>query len=351
MYSSERDFVESYRQRLLLNAIPTYKYITHLNPRYSSSDEHLTPLIRNQTPYLYAKANLFIDTKGVEMRPFNLSLLAKTRQQDTNLVVQMMRVNNMLLSNNNLRNCSVPFHTTTGRTTSIGPSLSSFKKNLWSEVIDPAPGYQYVLLDYMNQEPIISACLASAHEIQAIYRQADLYESMRKHCDLAGLNRGRIKGMLLPHLYGQRSDSYAKEHGIPLAEAQRYWLALAEIFHSVDQELNRRSQLAFKNGFVTCLDWAARVTPLSAPLSVRNWPVQATGADIMRRAVIGLVDAGLDLRLSIHDAFLIRVPVAEHEQQIAKAISVLKQASAMVLDGFELNVKVDGVFDGQAGVM
>lgn len=35
---------------------------------------------------------------------------------------------------------------------------------------------------------------------------------------------------------------------------------------------------------------------------------------------------------------------------MANAIVVLKQASTLVLDGFELNVKVDGVFDGQAGV-
>lgn len=48
---------------------------------------------------------------------------------------------------------------------------------------------------------------------------------------------------------------------------------------------------------------------------------------------------------------LLRVPIAEQEQQIAKAITVLKQASALVLDGFELNVKVDGVFDGQVGTV
>ncbi len=71
----------------------------------------------------------------------------------------------------------------------------------------------------------------------------------------------------------------------------------------------------------------------------------------MRRAVIGLVDAGIDLRLTIHDAFLIRVPIAEQDKQVAKAIAVLKKASALVLDGFELNVKVDGVFDGQVGVV
>ena len=99
------------------------------------------------------------------------------------------------------------------------------------------------------------------------------------------------------------------------------------------------------------MDWAARVTALSNPLAVRNWPVQAAGADIMRRAVIGLVDAGIDLRLTIHDAFLIRVPIAEQDKQVAKAIAVLKKASALVLDGFELNVKVDGVFDGQVGVV
>ncbi len=246
-----------------------------------------------------------------------------------------------------LRHKSKPFATTTGRNVIYGPSLTSLKKKFWPFVLNPATGFLYILVDFAQQEPAIAACFANDQELLAAYLAGDLYLHIGSHPHLAGLDRDSLKKLVLPHSYGQSAAAYAKEHKIPLEVAQRYWRALKEIFYRVDAELNHRSQLAFRDGYVNCLDWAARVTPLSNPLAVRNWPVQAAGADIMRRAVIGLVEAGIDLRLTIHDGFLLRVPIAEQEQQIAKAITVLKQASALVLDGFELNVKVDGIYDGQ----
>ncbi len=245
---------------------------------------------------------------------------------------------------------SDPFGCLTGRDVIRGPSLAGVKKVFWPYLLAPAQEYLYALLDFCQQEPAIAACFAGDKALLAAC-QGDLYMHVGQHPALAPLGRDELKAAVLPYSYGQRSEAYAKEHDISVAEAQRRWNALGDIFSLIDQELNHRSQQAFRDGFVRCLDWGAHVTPLSNPRAVRNWPVQAAGADIMRRAVIGLYDAGIDLRLTIHDAFLIRVPVAETEQQVAKAIAVLRRASALVLGGFELNVKVDGLFDGQAGVM
>lgn len=242
---------------------------------------------------------------------------------------------------------SDPFGCLTGRDVIRGPSLAGVKKVFWPYLLAPAQRCLYALLDYCQQEPAIAACFAGDKGLQAAYQQGDLYEQIGKHPRLASLGRDELKAAVLPYSYGQSPDAYAKEHGIPLVEAQRRWNALGDIFNLINQELNRRSQQAFRDGFVRCLDWGAHVTPLSNPRAVRNWPVQAAGADIMRRSVIGLAEAGIDLRLTVHDSFLIRVPIAEQEQQVAKAITVLKQASASVLGGFELNVKIDGVFDGQ----
>lgn len=349
---SYSDFAKSYELKLLGNTIPTSKNTTFLNPRYSSSDEHLniSPLIENPTPYLYEKINLSINNKGVEARPFKSQYIDKTARQDTNLAERMMGINRMLHSTDQLKNHAVSLHGTTGRTTNFGLGLTSIKKKYWPYILDPARGYRYILLDYSSQEPAIAACFAGDKGLLAAC-QGDLYMHIGQHPALTPLGRDELKAAVLPYSYGQRSEAYAKEHDIPVAEAQHRWNALREIFHLVDAELNRRSQLAFRDGFVRCLDWAAWVTPMSNPLAVRNWPVQAAGADIMRRAVIGLEEAGIDLRLTVHDSFLIRVPIAEQEHQVAKAITVLKQASASVLGGFELNVKIDGVFDGQAGVM
>ena len=353
-YSSE--FERGFAKKLNRNIIAsnsTPSYLPRSNP--SKLSQIPSTLSTNEIPFTYAKFNYQIHKKGVEWHPCFILPPINNAQGDHVVLDAIGRSKDFINMNTDdvfiLQHNSKPFATTTGRNVIYGPSLTSLKKKFWPFVLNPATGFLYILVDFAQQEPAIAACFANDQELLAAYLAGDLYLHIGSHPHLAGLDRDSLKKLVLPHSYGQSAAAYAKEHKIPLEVAQRYWRALKEIFYRVDAELNHRSQLAFRDGYVNCLDWAARVTPLSNPLAVRNWPVQAAGADIMRRAVIGLVEAGIDLRLTIHDGFLLRVPIAEQEQQIAKAITVLKQASALVLDGFELNVKVDGVFDGQVGMM
>ncbi|TNJ18026.1 hypothetical protein CF113_06000 [Aeromonas veronii] len=356
MTSCSSRFNALFIKRKNSNIITCKNLPTYTSPYTSSSlDEAQLPITFSNIPFTYARFNYHIHQKGVEIRPLLFQPLINNAQGGHVVLDALGRSKDFTNMNTDdafmLRHKSKPFATTTGRNVIYGPSLTSLKKKFWPFVLNPATGFLYILVDFAQQEPAIAACFANDQELLAAYLAGDLYLHIGSHPHLAGLDRDSLKKLVLPHSYGQSAAAYAKEHKIPLEVAQRYWRALKEIFYRVDAELNHRSQLAFRDGYVNCLDWAARVTPLSNPLAVRNWPVQAAGADIMRRAVIGLVDAGIDLRLTIHDAFLIRVPIAEQDQQVAKAIALLKQASALVLDGFELNVKVDGVFDGQVGVV
>lgn len=349
MISSEEEFSVKFKVKLLENTILSRNITPAIIPRYSPSGEPKIPSISSKTPFIYATINYHCHQKGVEIRPdIHPSLISNAQGglAELDALWRIMEFHSMTKNSTSLKHVSKAFAASTGRSVIYGPSLTSLKKKFWPFILDPISGYLYILLDFGQQEPAIAACFAGDKGLQAAYQQGDLYEQIGKHPRLASLGRGELKAAVLPYSYGQSPDTYAKEHRILLVEAQRRWNALREIFHLVDAELNRRSQLAFRDGFVRCLDWGAHVTPLSNPRAVRNWPVQAAGAD---RSVIGLAEAGIDLRLTVHDSFLIRVPIAEQEQQVAKAITVLKQASASVLGGFELNVKVDGVFDGQAG--
>lgn len=347
------DYHTPFTKILLSNTVTSKNPFYNTSPNFSLPPKYPPSSIFTEIPSKYAKFNQHIHQQGVEIRP--LLFLPLINNAQGGHVVALGQCKDFISMNTDdvfiLRHNSKPFATTTGRNVTYGPSLTSLKKKSWPSILNPTTGYLYILLDYGQEEAAIAACFANDQELLAAYLAGDLYLHIGSHPHLAGLDRDSLKKLVLPNSYGQSAAAYAREHKIPLEVAQRYWRALKEIFYRVDAELNHRSQLAFRDGYVNCLDWAARVTPLSNPLAVRNWPVQAAGADIMRRAVIGLVEAGIDLRLTIHDGFLLRVPIAEQEQQIAKAITVLKQASALVLDGFELNVKVDGVFDGQVGTV
>lgn len=351
MTFSRASFDRKFYKKLSTNVIP-FKKITTAPPipSYSPPNENLVSSICSKTPFRYAKINYHCHQKGVDIRPdIHPSLISNAQGglAELDALGRIMEFHSMTKNSTSLSHVSKAFAAGTGRSVIYGPSLTSIKKKYWPFILDPEPEFRYVLVDYSQQEPCIAACFANDRELLAAYHQGDLYLHIGRHPWLTGLDRDTLKKLILPYSYGQQAAAYAKLHGIPLETAQHYWQALREIFNRVDAALNSRSQVAFRDGFVRCLDWATHVTPLSNPRAVRNWPVQAAGADIMRRAVIGLYDAGIDLRLTVHDSFLIRISMAEQEQQVAKAITVLKQASASVLGGFELNVKIDGVFDGQ----
>lgn len=331
-------------RRLSTNIIrPPYSALNTTLPLRRAEHFNFTA---NTTIQSYIKLHKCIYQKGLEIRPTVHPFLtggnSPPEVEDRIMSLYKMKNDSNIISHN-----SSPCATGTGRDIIRGSSITLVKKALWQYLLAAAPGYCYVLLDCICQEPTICAHLANDTELQNTCQRGDLYLQIGKHPTLTGLGRKALKSLVNPYLYGQQPQAYSKAHGIPLPEAQRYWVTLREIFQPIDDELNRRSQRAFRDGFVRSLDWAARVSPLSNPLAVRNFPVQSAGSDILRRAVIGLYKAGLDLRLTVHDSFLIRVPIAEQGQQVDKAISVIKQASALVLGGFELGVKIDGVFNGQ----
>ncbi len=70
--------------------------------------------------------------------------------------------------------------------------------------------------------------------------------------------------------------------------------------------------------------------------SLRNFPMQATGAEMLRIACCLLTEAGIRVCAPVHDAVLIEAPLDELDSVIKKTQSLMAEASRIVLDGFEL---------------
>ena len=77
--------------------------------------------------------------------------------------------------------------------------------------------------------------------------------------------------------------------------------------------------------------------------SLRNFPMQANGAEMLRIASILLTEAGVRVCAPVHDALLIEAPLDELDQAIATTKSLMQEASRIVLDGFELGSDVKEV--------
>src|SRR5262249_2557235 len=70
--------------------------------------------------------------------------------------------------------------------------------------------------------------------------------------------------------------------------------------------------------------------------SLRNFPMQANGAEMLRLACIRMAQEGLCVCAPVHDAVLIESRVERLLGDVAKAQEIMRQASAAVLGGFEL---------------
>jgi hypothetical protein len=74
--------------------------------------------------------------------------------------------------------------------------------------------------------------------------------------------------------------------------------------------------------------------------TIKNFLVQANGAEMLRLACIFATEAGVTVCASVHDALMIEAPIAELDDAIAATEAAMADASQMVLDGFTLRTDV-----------
>ena len=91
---------------------------------------------------------------------------------------------------------------------------------------------------------------------------------------------------------------------------------------------------------ITPLGWKIqlRSDPDPNDRSLLNWPMQSMGADIMRLAACMLTEAGIEVCCPIHDAFLVRFPLAKEIDVIAKTTKIMVDASKIVMGGYACRV-------------
>ena len=92
---------------------------------------------------------------------------------------------------------------------------------------------------------------------------------------------------------------------------------------------------------LTVFGWRRRVAQDDNPRALRNYPVQANAAEILRLAAIGATEAGVEVLAPVHDALLIEAPVDAIDDAVATTRSAMVEAGRVVLGGFELRVDAE----------
>ena len=93
----------------------------------------------------------------------------------------------------------------------------------------------------------------------------------------------------------------------------------------------------------TVFGWRVNNSPNSNPRFFRNFPMQANGAEMLRLACCLATERGVEVCAPIHDAVLIAAPLYRLDEDVAAMREAMREASSVVLNGFELVTDVKTV--------
>ena len=91
----------------------------------------------------------------------------------------------------------------------------------------------------------------------------------------------------------------------------------------------------------TVFGWRVRVPAVSNERSLRNFPMQANGADMLRLACCLGTERDIEVCAPVHDAVLICAPLDRLSAEVERMQDAMREASRVVLDGFELGTDAE----------
>jgi hypothetical protein len=241
-----------------------------------------------------------------------------------------------------------PFASKTGRNQ---PSTASFifGPAVWLRgLIKPGAGLALAYLDYEQQEFGIAAALSEDEAMQEAYRSGDPYLTFAKQAGAVPSGatknthrdeRERFKQCALGVQYGMQARSLAVRLGLSPGEAQRLLRLHRQTYPTYWRWSPEVGNVARRDGRLrAAFGWTVHVTPGANPRSLRNFPLQANGAEMLRLACCALTEGGVRVCAPVHDAVLVEAPAADIERVLADCRGAMEWASRQVLGGFSLRV-------------
>jgi hypothetical protein len=243
-----------------------------------------------------------------------------------------------------------PFRARTGRNQ---PSNSKFifGPSVWLRgLIRPRQGWGLAYVDWSQQEFGIAAALSGDPAMMAAYRSGDPYLAFAIQAGAAPwtatkktheAEREQFKACVLAVQYGMGEASLAARISQPVARARQLLSLHRQTYRQFWKWSDSAVDEAVLGGRLWAgFGWQIHTREEFNDRSLRNFPMQANGAEMLRIACILLTEAGIRVCAPVHDALLIEAPLGELDEAIATAKSLMGEASRVVLDGFELGSEV-----------
>jgi DNA polymerase-1 len=238
------------------------------------------------------------------------------------------------------------FRSRTGRNQ---PSNSKFifGPAVWIRgLIQPRPGFGVAYVDWSQQEFGIAAGLSGDSAMLSAYASADPYLALAKQSGAVppsatkkshGAIREQFKQCVLGVQYAMGAESLAARINQPTALARE----LLDMHHRTYPVFWRWSDSAVDHAMLkgylwTTFGWTIHTSAETNARSLRNFPMQANGAEMLRLACSFATERGIRICAPVHDAVLVEAPLEDLHSVVDAVQAAMVEASRAVLDGFEL---------------
>ena len=243
-----------------------------------------------------------------------------------------------------------PFRARTGRNQ---PSSTRFifGPSVWLRgLIKPPEGYGVAYIDWAQQEFGIAAALSGDPLMQEAYNSGDCYLTFAKQAGAVPpdatrqshpIERELFKTTVLAVQYGMGFKTLGLRLNQPPVLARDLLRAHRETYRTFWRWSDAAVDHAILTGSLsTVFGWTVHVTAGFNPRSLRNFPMQGNGNEVLRLACCLATERGIEIAAPIHDAVLVTAPLDRLDHDVAVTRAAMAEASRIVLDGFELRTDV-----------
>ena len=243
-----------------------------------------------------------------------------------------------------------PFGTKTGRN---APSSSRFVFGpaTWIRfLIRPSPGRAVAYVDYRCQEIAIAAAMSGDERLIEAVRSGDPYLAFARTASLApadatkathGPLRDAMKAVVLAIGYGMSSRTLATRLNAPSPEATTCCGFTTRPIPA-SRAGGRNTLTARLLGLApsTVFGWTLEPDADTKPNTLKNFPVQASGGELLRLSCCMATERGLQICAPVHDALLIEADAGEIDDAVRELHVCMGEASRIVLGGLEIGTDV-----------
>jgi DNA polymerase I len=222
-----------------------------------------------------------------------------------------------------------------------------FGPSVWIRgFIRPEPGTGIAYLDWSQQEFGIAGALSQDSNMMSAYTSGDPYLAFAKQAGAAPPSgtkeeyrdiREQFKAAVLAVQYSMGPESLGARIGRSVSEARELLRLHHETYRTFWKWSDAVVDYALLHGrLFTVFGWTVRIGPKVNPRMLRNFPMQANGAEMLRLACSLATERGVRVVAPVHDALLIEAPLEALEVAVETTRECMRKASEVVLAGFPL---------------